>query len=58
MYVGRPVLFVEKNEVREGIIIGPMCISGLYIQPTDREDFPRLIFDKKSIMLLDEEEEK
>jgi len=56
MKAGTKVKFIEHNEVHEGIILGPLCSTAIYVQPTDCEnDYPRIVLNKDDIMILEDE---
>lgn len=58
MKPGQKVKFVENGKTYDGVVLGPMCQTGVYIQPEGTSnDFPRLIMDKDSIVLIDDEPE-
>jgi len=50
--IGLYVQFTERGEVRQGVVIEPVCRDDVYILPLDRPDFPRLA-SKESVVILE-----
>ena len=59
MKPGQKVIFYAGGEVHEGIIVGPMCGTAIYIQPTDwpEQNFPHIVTDKNHIELVEDDNE-